>query len=76
MGQPIRDENGKILGYFITEAEHQRYMYDLSKADSYRQEAENAAKGIIRKWDGTNGMTTAQVLALFKKLDKQAEGGQ
>jgi len=31
MGQAIRDESGKLLGYFLTEAEYGRALYGAVK---------------------------------------------
>ena len=41
MGQQLRDAEGKVLGYFLTDAEYTRMMYDVAKAESARQEAED-----------------------------------
>ena len=76
MGQPIHDEKGQVLGYFLTEAEYTRLMYDWAKAEFAREEAEEAAKGIVRKWDGTSGKTTAEVLETLRKLAEQAGSGR
>jgi hypothetical protein len=75
MGQPIRDEKGMVLGYFVSESEYTRLMYDLAKAESAREEAERASNGVARRYDGTNGMTTAEVLALFARAEGQGSSG-
>ena len=54
--------------------EDRRLAIEEAKAFFAAQAAEDAAKGIVRKWDGTNGMTTAEVLAMFREMDEQAGG--
>jgi hypothetical protein len=71
----IQDATGKVVGHFLPDKEYSVYrraMYDMVKADFAKQEAEDRANGVVRQWDGTNGMTTAQVLALFQRLDREA----
>lgn len=65
----IRDEAGKLVGRFLPEEQYMRMLYDWAKAEFAREEAEEAAKGIVRKWDGTNGKTTAEVLASLRGLE-------
>ena len=69
MGQELRGPDGKVLGYFVPTGEYERLLYDLAKAESARQAAEDRANGVTRGWDGTNGRTTADVLDLFRRLD-------
>lgn len=76
MGQQIRDENGRVLGYFLTEAEYTKWEYELAKAEFARQAAEDAAKGIVRKWDGTNGMTTAEAISYLERLGREGQARQ
>lgn len=40
MGQAIRDESGKVLGYFLTEVEYDRVIYDAAKVESATREAD------------------------------------
>ena len=76
MGQEIRDEKGQLLGYFLTEAEYNRLLYDLAKAEFDRRAAEDAAKGTVRAWDGTNGMTTADAIAHLERLGREGGTGR
>ena len=76
MGQAIRDEKGKVLGYFVSETEYTRLLYDMAKAESAREEAERSANGVVRQYDGTNGMTTGDVLAVFRRAEQQRGSGQ
>jgi hypothetical protein len=74
----IQDSTGKVVGHYLPDEEYgvyRRAMYDMIKAESLRQEAEDKANGFVRKWDGTNGMTTAQVLELFRRLDRETAKG-
>lgn len=74
-GQRIQDEKGNVLGYFLTEAQHTQAMYALAHREIDREEAENAAKVIPRpKWDGKNGMTTEDVLAMCDSIQRDFEG--
>lgn len=70
MIQTIRDEKGNVLGYFLPAAEYQKLQYELARQEFDKQDALDAAAGVTRKYDGTNGMTTAQVLEMFRKLDE------
>lgn len=72
----IRDTSGKTVGRCIPEDEYLRMLYNEAKLAFALQEAEEAAKGIVRKWDGTNGKTTAAVLANLNKLAEELEAGQ
>ena len=74
MGHEIRSEDGKVLGHFFTDEEYRELMRDFIRMDFDRKEAIDRANGVVRKWDGTNGKTTAQVLELFRKLDEQGGG--
>lgn len=72
----IRDASGKTVGRCIPEDEYLRMLYNEAKLSFALQEAEEAAKGIVRKWDGTNGKTTAEVLANLKKLADDTAAGR
>lgn len=72
----LRDASGKTVGRCIPEDEYLRMLYNEAKLAFALQEAEEAAKGIVRKWDGTNGKTTAEVLANLKKLADDTEAGR
>jgi predicted metal-dependent hydrolase len=78
----IRDTDGKLVGHYLPEEAYKRLLYDWANAEFAREEAEEAARGIDRKWDGTNGKTTAEVLASLKALetrlrqDEQQGAGQ
>jgi hypothetical protein len=78
LNQPleIRDTSGKLVGRFIPEDEYLRMIYNEAKLAFAAEESEEAAKGIVRKWDGTNGKTTAEVLANLKQLAERLEAGR
>ena len=76
MGQAIRDEKGNVVGYFLSEAEYRKWQYEVAKLEFDRQESLDKEAGVSREYDGTNGMTTAQVLDLFRKLDEQNGGSR
>lgn len=67
--QEIRDESGKVVGHYLPDESYRRMLYDWAKAEFAREEAEEAAKGIVRKWDGTNGKTTAEVMTSLRNLE-------
>ncbi len=69
MGQELRGPDGKVLGYFVPTAEFEKWQYELALAESARQAAEDRANGVVRRWDGTNGRTTAEVLDLLRRVD-------
>ncbi len=73
----VRDASGKLVGHFLPDELYMRMLYDQAKAEFARQEAEEAAKGIAPKWDGTNGKTTSEAIAYVKKMAEQiATGGK
>ena len=74
MGQPIYDDKGQLLGYFVTEAERLKQEYELAFAEFERQAAVDRANGIVRRWDGANGKTTADAIA-WLKAQRPAGGG-
>jgi hypothetical protein len=76
MSQAIRDEKGNVVGYFLSEGEYRKWQYELAKAEFDRQEAIDKEAGVSRVYDGSNGMTTAQVLDLFRKLDEPNGGSK
>jgi hypothetical protein len=76
MGQQILDEKGQVLGYFLTEAEYARMLSDLAAAEFARRAAEDAAQGIVRRWDGTNGKTTAEAIAHLERLGREGGAGR
>jgi hypothetical protein len=73
----VRDETGKTVGWFVPEEEERlRRQYAEAKEAFAREEAEEAARGIVRKWDGTNGKSTAEVLAAIKALEERLKEQQ
>lgn len=76
MGEPMRDSQGRLLGYVLTEDEYRKLEYALAKLESYRQEAEDRANGVNRTYDGTNGMNTKDAIAYLERLGREAKGGQ
>lgn len=67
----LRDASGKTVARCIPEDEYMRMLYNEAKLAFALEEAEEAAKGIVRKWDGTNGKTTAEAIASLKRLEEQ-----
>jgi hypothetical protein len=72
----VRDETGKLIGRFVPEEQYLRMIYDWAKAEFAREEAEEAARGIARRWDGTNGKTTAEAIAYLESLWQQRAAGR
>ena len=60
MSKPIHDHAGKIVAHILDDAEYTRLLYDQAKYESTLREIEDAKKGIVRTWDGTNGLSTAE----------------
>lgn len=73
MGTPLYDEKGQLLGYFVTPAQQREQEYELARVEAARREAEDRANGVVRKWDGTNGKTTAEAIAWLRSL--RPDGG-
>lgn len=74
----VRTADGVLVGHFLPDEVYRRMQYEWAKADFAREEAEEAACGVVRRWDGTNGKTTAQVLASLRALEdrlRQSEAG-
>jgi len=69
--QEVRDAAGNVVGHFLPDESYRRLIYDRAKAEFALEEAEEAAKGIVRTWDGTNGRTTAQVMEQLRNLEEQ-----
>ena len=72
----LRDASGKTVGRCIPEDEYMRMLYNEAKLTFALEEAEEAARGIVRKWDGTNGKTTAEAIAYVKKMAEQIATGE
>lgn len=74
----VRDETGKTVGWFVPEEEERlRRQYAEAKEAFAREEAEEAARGIVRQWDGTNGKTTAEAIAeVLKRAEQLAKSGK
>lgn len=75
MGQELRDSDGRVVGHFLTPEEYRRLMYDLAEAEFARRDAEDRANGIVRKWDGTNGMTTVEAIRHLEEQGRRAKEG-
>ena len=67
----VRTPDGTLVGHFLTDAAYRQMQYEWAKAEFARQDAEDAARGVVRKWDGTNGRTTAQVVASLRALEER-----
>lgn len=69
--QELRSPDGGLVGYVLPTEAYRRMVYEWAKAEFARQDAEDAARGVVRKWDGTNGKTTAEVLASLRSLEEK-----
>lgn len=81
LNQPLdlRDPDGTLIGQFVPGDSYTHLLYEWAKLDFARQEAEDAAAGVVRKWDGKGGRTTAEVLEGVRRLEerlRQEEGGR
>ncbi len=72
----VCEADGRVVGRYLPEELYTRWMYDWAKAEFAREEAEEAAQGIVRKWDGTNGKTTAEAIAYLQSMWRQQAGGR
>jgi len=72
----IRTPDGKLVGHFLTDEAYRRMEAELAKAEFGRQDAEDAARGIIRQWDGTNGRTTADAIAFLEEQGRKRAAGR
>lgn len=64
----LGDADGRVLGRFVPTDPEVRAIYDWAREEFARQEAEDAANGISRTWDGKSGKTTAEVIARLQEL--------
>lgn len=67
----LRDPDGRLVGQFVPGDSYTHLLYEWAKLDFARQEAEETAAGIARKWDGKGGKTTAQVLEAARQLEER-----
>lgn len=75
----LREPDGKLVGHFLPVGDDEAYKHwaiEKAKVEFDRQEAEEAAQGIVRKWDGKSGKTTAEAIAYVKQLAEQIVKGQ
>jgi len=73
--QEVRDAAGNVVGHFLPDESYRRLIYDRAKAEFALEEAEEAAKGIVRDWSGANGKTTAEAVAHLKSLGEKGATG-
>ena len=66
----VRDADGRLVGHFLPDGDYMRLLYDSAKAEFARQETEEAS-GSVRRWDGSGGKSTAEVVASLRKLEAQ-----
>lgn len=72
----VRTPDGALVGHFLPDDAYRRMQYELAKAEFDRQDAEDAARGVVRKWDGTSGRTTAQAIAYLEELGRTGAAGK
>ena len=72
----IRTPDGKLVGHFLPDEAYRRMQIECAKAEFARQDAEDAARGVVRKWNGTNGRTTAQAIAYLEELGAKGAAGR
>lgn len=64
----LRDPDGTLVGQFVPGDSYTHLLYEWAKLDFARQEAEEAAAGVVRRWDGKSGRTTAEMIARLREL--------
>ncbi|MBX9580631.1 MAG: hypothetical protein K2X87_10015 [Gemmataceae bacterium] len=72
----LRDPDGRLVGRFVPVDPELRAMYDWAREEFARQEAEDAANGVTRTWDGKSGKTTAEAIAYLERLGREGAAGQ
>jgi hypothetical protein len=72
----VRTPDGVLVGHFLPAEAYRRMQYEWAKAEFAREEAEEAARGVVRRWDGTNGKTTAQAIAYLEELGEKGATGR
>ena len=74
MGQPIYDKNGKVVFRVLSEDEFGKLTQEVVAGELAQQRLDDLAKGNEWKWNGTNGMSTAEVLAIFDRIEQDRKG--
>jgi hypothetical protein len=72
----VRTPDGTLVGHFLPDEVYRRLQYEWAKAEFARQDLEDAARGVVRKWDGTNGRTTAEAIAYLEELGAKGAAGR
>lgn len=67
----IRAPDGTFVGHYLPAEAFRRMQYEWAKAEFARQDAEDAARGVARTWDGTNGRSTAEAIARLEQLGRE-----
>jgi hypothetical protein len=71
----VRTPDGKLVGHFLPDEAYRQLLTDWAKAEFARQDLEDAARGVVRRWDGTNGRTTAGAIAYLEQLGEKRAAG-
>ena len=72
----VRTPDGRLVGHFLPDATYRQMLADWAKAEFARQDLEDAARGGVRKWDGTNGRTTDEAIAYLEELGAKGAAGR
>jgi len=72
----FQDATGRTVGHFLPDDEYRRMIYDIARAEFDREAAEDKLNGVVRRWDGTNGMTTKEAIAYLEDLGRRGVAGQ
>lgn len=76
MGQELRDSSGKVIGYFYTPEEELKRMYEIAWLEHDLQAERDRANGVVKNYDLSKAMTTAEVLAHLDRLGREAKEGK
>jgi len=72
----VRTPDGTLVGHFVPDEAYRRLETAWAKAEFGRQDDADAARGVVRKWDGTNGRTTADAIAYLEEQGRKGAGGR
>ena len=70
MTQAIRNKQGQVLGYFVSEAEFMKMQYALAKTEFPAPSSQSFDPAEVAK-----AMTTKEAIAKLEQLARAAHGG-
>lgn len=74
-GLKLMKPNGEAAGVLVSPGTYQ-FLYDWAFAEFDRMDDDDRKNGVVRKWDGTNGKTTAEAIAWLENLRRSGGRAQ